>query len=79
MKHARTIKTQKYIFVRCLISIIAAPPHSFGETERRLVICIAFTVAAALRVGAVGDADVWINSFVNVDRFEKVNVLVLTT
>ena len=27
--------------------------QSFGETERRLVICIDFTVALALRVGAV--------------------------
>ena len=53
MRHARTIKTQKYIIV------VAAPPaHRFGETERRLVICIDFTVALALRVGAVGEGDI---------------------
>ena len=60
---ARTIKTQKYIIVQCLISIIAAPPQTFGETERRLVICIHFTVALALRVGTIGDGDVFVKFF----------------
>ena len=62
MKHTRTIKTQKYIIVRCLISIIAAE-RGFGETERRLVICIDFTAALAVRVGAVGDGDVLVYLF----------------
>ena len=37
---------------------ISATARSFGESERRLVICIDFTVALVLRVGAVGDGDV---------------------
>ena len=32
----------------------SAAERGFGETERRLVICIDFTVALAVRVGAVG-------------------------
>ena len=43
---------------------------TFGKTER-LVICIDFTVALALRVGAVGDGNILALFFVNFYRFEK--------
>ena len=58
--HARTHPRlkQKYIIVLFLISISSAPAQSFGETERRLVICVDFTVALSLRVGAVGEGDI---------------------
>ena len=64
MKHARThARThaqlkQKYTIVLCLISLSSAPAQSFGETERRLVICVDFMVPLALRVGAVGEGDI---------------------
>ena len=34
---------------------ISPTARSFGETERRLVICIDFSVALVLRVGTVGE------------------------
>ena len=51
MRHAQL--KQIYIIV-----ISRAAARSFGETERRLVIYIDFTVALALGVGAVRDGDV---------------------
>ena len=41
----------------------SAAAQTFGETERRLVICIHFTVALALRVGTIGDGDVLVKFF----------------
>ena len=58
MTHALTIKTEIH---NCNISAIA---RSFGETDRPLVICMDFTVALVLRVGAVGDGDVLVFIFI---------------
>ena len=38
----------------------SALARTFCEAERRLVICIDFTVALALCVGAVGEGDIYI-------------------
>ena len=52
----------------------SAVARTFGATERRLFICIDFTVALVLRVIAVGD-DIMLVLFVNFDHCEKLNVL----
>ena len=72
---AHTIKMRKCIIVLFDFKHSSAVARTFGKTERRLVICIDFTVALTLRVIAVGDGDIFVLFFVNVDRFEKVNVI----
>ena len=76
--HARTIKVHNCSMFDFNHS--SALVRTFCEAERRLVISIDFTVALSLRVGAVGEGDIYIYCFYLffvVDRFEKVNVIFL--
>ena len=77
---ARTIKTQKCITALFDFNHSSAVARTFVETERRLVICIDFTVALVLWlcVGAIGEGDVLVYFLVNFDRFEKVTVFFLS-
>ena len=70
-----TIKTEIHNCTMFDLNQSSATAQGFGETERRLVICIDFKVAWVLRVGAVGEGDILVEFFCKFFHFEKENVL----